>query len=388
MNEAASAPDCLNGGIQICGSSNLAAEQAVIEQAKQRFLTYVAELDLTRFVIATTFQHEGLPRASFRIQPSDAEMLAPHGDTTQLCEKLNLDTHQRPQDLEREIVMAMMLCPDTFRFPSYDELAAAIRVRVNIVEAARKTRLVFQAYEAERPEQYWTYDEDRGFLLVPGQPLVEALQAATQPDGLGKRYTFSCRRAVEYVALLGLAKEARANNAELYEKLRRQAESRALKGGEFERTFLRVIGSVENPLPLKYFVPGDRTWFRNPDRDSAEVTGYEGSWTFYIGSGRFTDFWKREEGFTLTTKCLSIYFWRQSTYRDAEGELQMDEARVEAQLANAINDTAETDRILQEMLRHQAPLGTFAGGCVEATREYPRQICRGTSDMLLPDVDS
>ncbi len=24
---------------------------------------------------------------------------------------------------------------------------------------------------------------------------------------------------------------------------------------------------------------------------------------------------------------------------------------------------------------------------VEATREYPRQICRGTSDLVLPDVE-
>jgi len=383
MNDAASATGCLAGGIQICGSNDL-----VVEQAKQRFGAHISELELARFVVVTSLQHDGASSVSFNIRPSEAEEIAPQGDTTQLCEKFNLDTQGCRQDLEREIVLAMLLCPDTFQFPSYDEFAAAVRVRMNIVEAARKTRLVFQAYEAERPEQYWTYDEDRGFVLLPGQPLVEALKAATQPEVSGKKYTFSCRRAVEHVVLLSLAKETETNHSELFEKLQRQAESRALKGGEFERTFLRVIGSVDKPLPLKYFVPGDRTWFRNPDRDSAEVTGYEGSWTFYVGGGRFTDFWKREEGFTLTTKCLSIYYWRQATYRDEEGELQVDEARVEALLANAMNDPVETDRVLREMLRHQAPLGTFAGGCVEATREYPRQICRGTSDMLLPDVDS
>ncbi|MCX7421182.1 MAG: hypothetical protein NT013_16795 [Planctomycetia bacterium] len=382
MNDAASAPVFLDGGIQICGSTDF-----VIEQSRLRFLSYLDELGLTQYVTAPVCRCSTPPSVKFMIHGNHAEELAPQGDTTQLCEKLNLDTHNRPQDLEREILLAMLLCPATFEFLSYEELAAAVRVRMNIVEAARKTRLVFQAYEAERPTEYWTYNDERGFVLLPGQPLVAALQAATQPDATGKRYSFSCRRAVEYVVLLSLAQETQSHHSELFDKLRRQAESRALKGGEFERTFLRVIGSVENPLPLKYFVPGDRTWFRNPDQCSAEVTGYEGSWTFYLGEGRFTDFWKREEGFTLTTKCLSIYYWRHATYLDEQGELQMNEDRVEALLADAIQNPIETDRILQEMLLHQAPLGTFAGGCVEATREFPRQICRGTSDLVLPDVD-
>ena len=45
------------------------------------------------------------------------------------------------------------------------------------------------------------------------------------------------------------------------------------------------LGSAESPLPAKFYIPGDRVWFRNPDPLSADVTGYEGSFVFYLGNG-------------------------------------------------------------------------------------------------------
>jgi hypothetical protein len=43
-------------------------------------------------------------------------------------------------------------------------------------------------------------------------------------------------------------------------------------------TLLREHGTVESPLPARWFVPGDRVWFRNPDERSADAEGFEGSW--------------------------------------------------------------------------------------------------------------
>jgi hypothetical protein len=370
------------GGVRVNGST-----VTEIEEANRKFLSYLSQLELGGYVRTTIVDNAFSPYVEFQLHTKYADQLAPLGDTTELCKKLDLDTSNTSADLEREILVAMLLSPAPFQFPSYDELISAARIRKNIVEAARKTVLAFATYEAERPADFWSYDEDRGFVLLPGRPLITALKEATQTGQTGKRYTFSCRRAAEYIVLLGITKEAGSTNTELFDKLHQQAESRALKGREFERVFLRTLGSVSNPLPLKFFIPGDRTWFRNPDKTSSEITGYEGSWTFYLGGGSFANFWKDNETYSLTTKCLSIFHWRNATYRDQDGELQVDDNIVDALVAETMKDPVATERILQEMLRHQEPLGVFSGGCVEATREYPRHVCRGTTDLMLPDID-
>ncbi len=369
-------------GIQIHGTT-----VADVEAARRSFLHRLGELGLDQYVQTSDITAGQSPSVGFQILEKFADEWSPDGDTLHLCEALNLHTQSNPGDLEREILLAMLLCPVPFQFSSHEELTSAVRVRKYIVEAARKTALAFATQEAERPADYWTYDEDRGFILVPGQPLITALQRATQPEESGKRYTFSCRRAGEYVVLLSLVQEARTSNPELFGKLHQQAEARAIKGGEFERLFQRKIGSLSNPLPLKFFVPGDRTWFRNPEELSSGVTGYEGSWTFYLGDGLFADFWRKDKKYTLTTKCLAMYHWRHATYRDDEGDLQISEQVVEELVEQTLRNPAEVDQILQEMLRLQAPLGTFAGGAIEAHREFPCQVCPGTSDLVLPDVE-
>ena len=368
------------GGIQIHGKTT-----QEVGRSKRLFLRQLKDLGLDQFV--KTVEDKSSSYRFLCFQLKNANTWAPEGDTTQLCRKLNLQTSNNFSDLEREILLAMLLCPVPFQFPSYEELASAVRIRRNIVQAARKTSLAFATQEAERPSEYWMYDDDRGFILKPGQPLMDALLCATQPESSGKRYTFSCRRAAEYIVLLAVANEVSESHVELFQDLQQQAETRAIKGREFERIFHRQIGSMNNPLPLKFFVPGDRTWFRNPEQASSEVTGYEGSWTFYLGNGLFADFWRPGQSYTLTTKCLSIFHWRNSTYRDENGELQIDEQRVEELVATSLESPAETAEILQEMIRLQEPLDVYAGGCIEPHREYVRQVCRGTSDLHLPDIN-
>ena len=310
----------------------------------------------------------------------------PGDDTLGLHQRLVADVAFDGQTLRRQILVAMLGGPVVFDFPSVDELLAAIRIRENIVNAARKTALAFKTSSAERPDDYWTYQPDTGFTVRPGQSLIAALIKATQPEVSGKLYDFSCYRATEYVILLAVAQELVYSNPDLSSQLQRQWEHKAIMSGLFHDVFLREYGSQEAPLPPRYYVPGDRLWFRNPDEASADATGYEGSWVFYLGNGLFSDFWRAGRTYTLESKCLEIYHWRHGLYHDTSGEAQIAETRVEAHIAQTLADPAEYDRIEALMQRYREPRGQYtdAGGCIDTTREYPRWVCSGTADLVLP----
>jgi hypothetical protein len=356
-----------------------------IASASRQFQSHLAEIGIDQHVLAVHAENSPYS-VSFCMSSEWVNSFAADCDTLQLSQRLNFYTNDNPADLEQEILLSMLLSPAPFQFPSYQELAAALRIRKNIVINARKTALAFSTEAAERPSDCWTYDEDTGFTILPGQSLITALQKATQPDESGKLYSFSCYRATEYVILLGVAQELESCNQELFNKLQQQWETKAIKSGSFHEVFMTEYGSMTNPLPHKYYVPGDRVWFRNPDKDSSEITGYEGSWVFYIGGGLFTNFWKSNFPYTLTSKCVEIYHWRNATWRDQEGELQIDENIVEERVRNSMNNPAEVRLILEEMLRYREPLDiNINGGCIDTTREYPRYVCPGTSDMVLPN---
>jgi hypothetical protein len=323
-----------------------------------------------------------------RLTEAAAEALAPGMDTARLCDRLALDPCGNADDLEREILLSLLLSPQRCEYRNHDELASAVRVRKNIVAAARKTTLAFDTSDAaERPSDCWNYSEARGFTVRPGKALIEPLRMATQPEVSGGLFAFSCYRATEYVILLGIAEELVGCNPALLARLQRQWEVRAIKSGRFHETFLFELGSMDAPLPPRYYVPGDRVWFRNPDDHSSDVTGYEGSWVFYLGGGLFSNFWKLNQPYTLTSKCLEIYHWRHGVYRDSAGELCMDEAVVEARVRTSLRDADETSTILRQMMRWREPHGVYVeGGCIDTSRENPRSICPGVTEMTLPDV--
>ncbi len=322
----------------------------------------------------------------FALKKEEYDRWTPAGDTLQLSEKLSLSSRAR-SDLEKEILVAMLASPVVFEFPSLQELESHVRVRCNIVEAATKTYLSFAAYEAERPLEYWEYDSDRGFVVRPGKSIIEALRIATQPTEMESAYSFSCYRASEYIVALGLAEEARGCNLELLNRLQLQAETRAIRSGEFHQVFMKEYGSRESPIPPKYYVPGDRVWFRNPDAASSDAMGFEGSWVFYLGRGLFSDFWKRNKAFTLQSKSLEIYHWRNAIYRDNDGELRIDEKVVQARVESSLCNPAELENISQTMEKLQDPRGVYLdGGCIDPTREYPRWVRPCTTDIVLPDV--
>jgi hypothetical protein len=311
----------------------------------------------------------------------------PDLNTFALCERAGLQSRSQTADLAREIWLTLLASPVAWVFPSAEELFSAVRMRQFIVQAARKTALSFHTSEAERPNDCWTYREQTGFTVMPGSPLIEALIKATQPEASGMLYSFSCYRATEYILLLAIAQEAQISNPALLAALQKQWETRAVMSGRFHEVFLREIGSIEEPLPISYYIPGDRVWFRNPDDASSDVAGFEGSWVFYLGGGQFSNFWQSNKPFTLASKCVDVYQWRNGTTRDTNGELQMNEELVEQLVDATMTQPAEVERITQRMYRLRDPQGVYAqGGAMDTSRESPRWVRPGTTDIVLPGM--
>jgi hypothetical protein len=308
-------------------------------------------------------------------------------NTFDLCQRAGLQSRHNAADLTREIWLSLLASPVAWVCPSAQELISAIRMRQFIVQAARKTALDFHTSEAERPNDCWTYQATTGFTVLPGSPLIESLIKATQPEASGMLYAFSCYRATEYILLLAIAQEAQLSNPALLADLQQQWETRAVMSGRFHEVFLRETGSMEAPLPISYYIPGDRVWFRNPDDASSDVAGFEGSWVFYLGGGQFSNFWQRNKPFTLASKCVDVYQWRNGTALDANGELQMDEERVEQLVDATMTQAAEVECITQRMFRLRDPQGVYAqGGCMDTSRESPRWVRPETTDIVLPGM--
>lgn len=360
------------------GRSSSAMVQAVLEQLDARDLAAMVQ---------TESGLDGQGRwLRLWLAPCSTQAWAPGHDTMQLAKTLGLATQTSAADLQREILLTLLMSPTGLDVPSLDELVSTIRIRRNIVQAARRTTLAFDTHAAERPEDCWTYHEDKGFTLLPGVPLIDALIKTTQPEVSGRLYSFSCYRATEYVILLGIAQELAQCNPELFERLQSLWQQRAIMSEEFHNVFLREQGAMNAPLPPLYYVPGDRVWFRNPDEASADACGFEGSWVMYLGGGEFTNFWKQHQPYTLTRKCVEIYHWRHGLYQDAAGESQIDEQRIEPLIEATLANPVELARVMALMTRWREPRGVYteAGGCMDTTREFARWVRPGSTDMPIP----
>jgi hypothetical protein len=323
---------------------------------------------------------------SFSLKKEYQSQWAPDWDTTRLFETLSLKDIKVKDDLNKEILVSMLLAPIPFQFPSYAEFLSAIHIRHHLVNAGYLAALNFDTEGIERPEEYWHYDEDAGFLLKQGQSIIDALIKATQPESMENAYSFSCYRATEYVILLSITQELKEVNLDLLKRVERRSEKRAIRSGEFHEGLLREYGSLENPFPMKYYVPGDRVWFRNPDSYSSDVAGYEGSWVIYLGHNLFTNFWKRDKPFNLESKCIEIYHWKDGAYLGDDGEIYMDEAVVESCVVKSLSDPEKYQIILERMMRYRDPQGVYdQGGCIDASRESPRYVCPVTSDLNISD---
>mgnify|MGYP000216802990 CR=1 FL=1 len=194
---------CLIAGVRMNTGVRLARPDASASRAVADYLEGVLGL-------SHRLWHE-LPgpqgSTSLVLRAEAREALMPGHDTLNLRQALDPVVHDLDRALEREIAVALLGGPQVFTFESLGAFASHVRVQRRICRAAARTAVAFKTLAAERPDQYWTYDEEAGFLLQPGQSLSDALRAATQPSVTGQLYDFSCYRASEYVILLGLSEE-------------------------------------------------------------------------------------------------------------------------------------------------------------------------------------
>ena len=146
--------------------------------ARQQLEDFLVRSRLRDITICTDL-NGAAPGCRASLAPAFAAQHLPDHDTTGLARSLGLDSGADEAALEREILLAMLGSPVP-PFPSVPELESAVRIRRRIVQAARKTALAFDTEHAERGG-YWTYDEERGFTILPGRSLIEGLRRATQP---------------------------------------------------------------------------------------------------------------------------------------------------------------------------------------------------------------
>ncbi|MET4574963.1 hypothetical protein [Ottowia thiooxydans] len=311
-----------------------------------------------------------------RLKEPHFEILLPSHDTLGLRQRLTQITNISGNDLLMlEVWVALLGAPVRIDFADLDELQAHVRIRCNIARAAEKTALAFKTDAAERPSAFWQDQPGTGFLLKPEASLTDALTAATQPERTGRLYEFSCYRATEYVILLGIAQEAECSRPGLYEQLERTARTRCIKSGSFHEVFLSEYGTADVPIPMNYYVPGDRVWFKNPDEPSSNASGYEGSWVIYLGDGCFSNFWKRDSPYTLQDKMLEIYHWRDGAYLDDQSMLQMNEKLVEDKVASTQKSPDRAQQVLNRMMRYRDLMGVYSeGGSIDSSREFPRDL--------------
>ena len=277
------------------------------------------------------------------------------------------DAHQ---GIVAETVLAMALSPQALVFHNLRELISNVRMRFHAVQIASRTELSFDTSSITRPQAYWVYTKENGFLLRQGVSLAEGLERALCPDVSGYTYAFSCQRASEYLMLYAVVSELLKINKIALHATEEQWRKRALTGDDFLFRFLEERGTRENPMPMRYYIPGDRIWFKNPDDRSSDIIGFEGSWVVYLGGGRFCNLWDRHHPYTLEEKCLEIYYWSQCVEVNPAGISWMNEAVVKERVQLALADPAIKNPILKKMMVYRDPAGVYAdGGCIDLSRD-------------------
>jgi len=308
----------------------------------------------------------------------------PDCDTIQMGPDLLLDSENSNRDWLIETLLSMAISPIAFIFPSHQELLSSLRMRRDIVETAKRTELMFNVSASDRPEKFWVDDESVGPVLRADSSLIDALEHALCPDLSGRRYGFSCQRASEYLMLAGLTKELKRSNNDLLSQVEQQWREQPLKRDNFLNSFLFERGSIDQPFPMRCYVPGGRIWFKNPDDYSSDVEGFEGSWVVYLGAGKFVNLWDRSKPYTLESKCLEIYHWRDGAIRLDSGDLVMNEDIVQERVLASLAAPKEYDRILKKMMRYRDPLGVYAdGGCIDITRDSLRWVHPETTNIQI-----
>ena len=101
------------------------------------------------------------------------------------------------------------------------------------------------------------------------------------------------------------------------------------------------------------FVPGDWVYFVNPDSETADLSGYEGSNSIYMGRARFDDFYNdNNHHYLYTEKLKEVYNWRYGVFSRSRDYERL--------------------RPMQDDMYHALSQTPKAGGLVFQNRAVPR----------------
>ena len=230
---------------------------------------------------------------------------------------------------KKEILLAMMLPGRTTLFKDracdLNALKEHIEIRQMIVAWAEHLHWTFpDGSAAQWNPQYW----DRG-NLKPEASLDEAMRDFfIQPE----QCSVGCYTATKIViiqAVLDYFRRIKKDNIRadaIVKRLKSDDDvlvgiepeamwtfQQSIKPGEQKR--LGKLLKIQTPVEPMNFIPGDWVYFVNNDKRSAEIDGYEGSNTIYMGRASFDDFYNDNQHHYLYNEKLStIYNWRNRVF--------------------------------------------------------------------------
>ncbi|MFF2889760.1 protein-glutamine gamma-glutamyltransferase [Paenibacillus sp. NPDC057967] len=160
-------------------------------------------------------------------------------------------------ELENKTLRQKQASPVMYWYPSQEALLFELKMRTNIVEAAKamyRSGVSFATFSNSRANpRYWIRTPDGGFLLRPGVPPSVGVNDIFQQ---GQLYAFECAGAIIimlYKAVLETIGEAAFN---------RHFQNLFLRDWQYDKD-LRLTTS--NNLNETY--AGDVMYFKNPDHD-------------------------------------------------------------------------------------------------------------------------
>ena len=327
------------------------------------FLMLLKKLEIDDYVVRVN--------NNFVIKSYFAKLLMPDYNTLDLRKKMkvynitnNITKDDDDYNLTVEILLCLLNAPVLFTFDSFDDFIDMIDSRKIIVKYGYLAHVKFDTGKDIKVNvDYFQYN-DKDVILLENKSLLEGIKKSIIPKD--KLYNYSCQRITEFLLLLGLLEVNR--NKPIYQQIESIWRRKAIKSELFQDTFLYEYGTKENPIPMKYYIPGDRIWLKNPDDKSSDIVGYEGTWVVYLNDGLFCDFWKDggdvSHQHTLEDIIITIYNWRHSIIESSIDESSIDDKFVQQLNKNINNNPNTKNNIIKSMSKYYAD-----GGCMDKTRD-------------------
>jgi hypothetical protein len=130
-------------------------DKIFLQNIHQRMLK---QLKNYKYIVFNNKINDSLPVVSYKMNNQFFKLYSPNYDTLRLNKRFGLDPEK---DLEKEIIYSMLLSPEPFIFPSYEEFVSAVNIRINIVKNSKKTFLNFDCNLLDRPKEYWEYNKKK-----------------------------------------------------------------------------------------------------------------------------------------------------------------------------------------------------------------------------------